>query len=564
MRRHQKWLWMVIIAATIITFVYYLTPNMRNGGMFSPSYASANYGSINGEPIAMDEMRDATAEARILYRLNYQEWPDPEAKKEDLKQFAWQRLLLDSEIKSFHITVTQEAAARYIKALLGVKPGEVVPADKILEVLTKLAQEGGLTINDFDRFARHQAGQEYLMALVGMSGRLITPQEASVFYLREHQPVQAELVQFPLANYYATTNPAESELQDFYTKRGADYRVPDRIQVNYIEFAASNYTAKAEKQEGTNLNNYVDQAYLQQGAAAFKDAKGNPLTADAAKAKIKKEVMLEVTRNEARRDANKYMEMLTAGHDDDHPYSTEDLFNFAKTNNLSVKTTDAFDLHNPPKDLSISEKGLHTLFSLRESDAEDKEHSLLYAPSPLLGETAVYIVGLQKRIPSSVQPFSDVRAKLLSDYRENHALEMAKAAGDRFQSALEAGMAQGKTFDTMCAAQFVHPKTLSGYSLVSTNIPELTNKTQVEEVLQVTARMHVGQISPFIPTREGGFVLYLKQPLPIDQVEMQRELPVFMDRMRDRLQIAAFNAWLNREFQTHFVAPPSDRPGAGG
>jgi len=37
-----------------------------------------------------------------------------------------------------------------------------------MEELMKLAREGNVGLEDFDRFARHQAGQEYLMALVAM------------------------------------------------------------------------------------------------------------------------------------------------------------------------------------------------------------------------------------------------------------------------------------------------------------------------------------------------------------------------------------------------------------
>jgi hypothetical protein len=561
-RKHQKWLWMVIIVATILSFLIYFTPNSRNSA-FDRSAPTVNLGSVFGEPITLEQLRAAEQEGRIYFRFNYGQWPETEEKKKDVRRFAEQRLLLNAELEQYHITATPEAAARYTKQIFGVKPDDAVPADKILEELVKLAREGNVSLDDFDRYARHQAAQEYLVALVGMSGQLITPQETEVFYRRENEPMETELVSFPATNFYTMTTPAEKDIEDFYTKRQADYRVPDRIQINYVELRISNYLARADKQLGTNLNKNVDQAYLQADPAMFKDETGAPISAEAAKAKIKKQILQNVARSEATKDANSFLKDLSQGHDDQHPYVPGDLAALAKTRNLTVKTSEPFDQKTGPKDLAISPKYLRVLFSLRDDDPDDKERSELYT-SPLVGEEAVYVAGLQKRIPSQIQPLSAVHDKVAADYRQSKALELARAAGSRFESALGAGLAQGKTFDTMCAAQFIRPQNLSPFSLTSTSIPEMPDKSEFEQLQETAGRMRAGQCSPFIPTADGGFLLYVKAQLPVDEVTLQRDLPAFLARMRERLQIAAFNAWFNRQYQLHFVPPPGDLSAAGG
>jgi len=561
-RKHQKWLWMVIIVATILSFLIYFTPNSRNSA-FDRSAPTVNLGSVFGEPITLEQLRAAEQEGRIYFRFNYGQWPETEEKKKDVRRFAEQRLLLNAELEQYHITATPEAAARYTKQIFGVKPDDAVPADKILEELVKLAREGNVSLDDFDRYARHQAAQEYLVALVGMSGQLITPQETEVFYRRENEPMETELVSFPATNFYTMTTPAEKDIEDFYTKRQADYRVPDRIQINYVELRISNYLARADKQLGTNLNKNVDQAYLQADPAMFKDETGAPISAEAAKAKIKKQILQNVARSEATKDANSFLKDLSQGHDDQHPYTPGDLTALAKARNLTVKTSEPFDQKTGPKDLAISPKYLRVLFSLRDDDPDDKERSELYT-SPLVGEEAVYVAGLQKRIPSQIQPLSAVHDKVAADYRQSKALELARAAGSRFESALGAGLAQGKTFDTMCAAQFIRPQNLSPFSLTSTSIPEMPDKSEFEQLQETAGRMRAGQCSPFIPTADGGFLLYVKAQLPVDEVTLQRDLPAFLARMRERLQIAAFNAWFNRQYQLHFVPPPGDLSAAGG
>src|SRR5208283_2226422 len=99
--------------------------------------------------------------------------------------------------------------------------------------------------------------------------------------------------------------------------------------------------------------------------------------------------------SEAARDANTFLNEPSKGHDDQHPYTPGDLATLAKTRHLTVKTTEPFDLKSGSKDLALSPKYLHILFSLRDDEPDDKERSELYA-SPLVGDEAVYVAGLAR------------------------------------------------------------------------------------------------------------------------------------------------------------------------
>jgi hypothetical protein len=525
--------------------------------------STANLGSIDREPITPERLQAAEREGRIYYRVNYGQWPDTGDKQKNVRQFAEQRLFLDSVLQQYHINVTSAAAARFTKMLLGIKPDENVPADKIMETLGKLAQEGNVSLNDFDNFARHQAGQEYLVSLVAMNGKLITPKEAEFFYRHDNEPMVTELVAFHSTNYFSKTPPTEAELQDFYTKRAADYRLPERIKINYVAFPASNYMTQALQDAGSNFNDHIDQEYMQAGAAKFTDDEGKQLSPEAAKAKIKKQALQYFALTEARKAANNFMNDLAQGHDDEHPFKISDLADLAKSKKLEAHTTEPFDVDSAPKGWTVPQKALRVLFSLRADDPDDKERSELFTPSPLISEDAVYVAGLDERIPSEVQPFSVVKEKVAADYRDSTALEAAKSAGDRFEKELEAGLQQGKTFDTMCAALFVHPKHLSPFSLRTQSIPELPGKVEFGQVAEIAGKMQAGQVSPFVPTADGGFILYIKSHEPVDTAAMEKDLPAYLQRMREQFQIAAFSAWFSKQFSLHFSPPPGEYPAAG-
>jgi hypothetical protein len=564
-RRHQKWLWGLVIAATILSFVVYLSPSSRyGGGSDSASTSAPDLGSINGEPVTLEQLNAAKREAALFYYFRTGIWPNSEEQKKQLLQLAQQSLMLQSLMKDYKISADTDAAARFAKQLFRIPPDQAFPLDGFKKwVETELNHKGGLTQDDFDRFARHQAGQEYLMSLFGMSGQLITSKEAEFFYRRENQPMVTEIVSFPTTNFYGATAPTEAELQDYFTKHEADYRLPDRVQINYLAFDPTNYKAQADKILGTNVDDRVDAYYHQQGPDAFKDESGQPLSAAAAQAKIKQEMRLMAGLQEARKDANAFLLALSEGHDDTHPYAPSDLEKLAKAKGLVVKTTKPFDEKNGSPDLDLTPRALHLLFTLREDAPEDPGKTMLYVSSPLLTEKEVYVAGLQQRIPSQLQTLAAVRDQVLKEYRESKALELAGDAGTKFANALHVGLMQGQSFAAVCAAQNVKPQSVPFFALTTTNVPPGLDKPSFQQLQEAVFPLPTGQSSRYIPITDGGLVAYVKERLPVDEARMAQELPYYLTRMREQRQTAAFTIWLNHQYQLRWTPPASNQGSPG-
>jgi hypothetical protein len=520
--------------------------------------------AVNGEPITVDQLRAAEREARLFYFLRAHVWPDSTEQTKQVRNMAEQSLVVQSLLKDYHITATTDAAARFTKQIFGVPPDQSMPLDKFNDwVQNELMRRGGLTLDDFDRFARHQASQDYLMSLFGMSGKLITPKEAEFFYRRENEPMVTEIVSFPTSNFYAATVPSDAELQDYFTKHEAEYRLPDRVQINFVVFDPSNYMAKADTLLGTNVSDKAAELYHQQGPDAFKDESGKNLSETEAVAKLQKQMRQYAAYQEARKAANEFLSTLALGHDDTHPFSTSDLAKLAKTRSLTVKTTEPFDEKDGCKDLVLPAKAMHVLFSLRDDAPDDPEKAMLYPSSPLPGETNVYVAGLQKRFPSQLQPLASVRDQVLKDYRDSKALALAKDAGDKFSGAAQVGLQQGKSFDAVCAAQNLKPVALSPFALVATNPPPELDRLSFQHLQEAVFSLPTEASSRFIPTTDGGMVAYMKARLAVDPDRMKQELPYYLARMREQRQVAAFQEWLSRQIQLRLIPPPGDQTGAG-
>src|SRR5438445_182083 len=108
-RRHQIWLWWVIVVVIVVSFVAFFNPNSKFGRGGGP----ASLGSVSGEPVSVEDFRAAQSEVMLRYFLSHGEWPDkdPSAKQFgfDVERETYLRLFLISKFKEYNIRVGKEA-----------------------------------------------------------------------------------------------------------------------------------------------------------------------------------------------------------------------------------------------------------------------------------------------------------------------------------------------------------------------------------------------------------------------------------------------------------------------
>jgi len=279
-RKHQTWLWAVIITLTIISFVTFLSPNSKmNGGG-----GNANYGSIDGRKVTATEYRQALEEATLHWFFNTGHFPQDEKNSRfDQMQQSYNWLLLMRKEEEQGIHVGGEAMEQMAWHLCRQFEKQQVTSPAIL--IQKVLQPRGLA-DAFEGFVRHYVGLQQMIATYGMSGALVTPQEARMLYQREHQEMAAEVAFFPASNHLAEVTITPEALTQFYSNRMASYHIPQRVQVSYVRFNVTNFMAAAESEMKTNLSEVVEERFRQLGtnsASIFPEAK----TPEEVKAKIR-------------------------------------------------------------------------------------------------------------------------------------------------------------------------------------------------------------------------------------------------------------------------------------
>ena len=543
-RKHSKWLWIVIAGLTIISFVVF----MGSGPMRSGGRASGDLGTIYGQAVTVKDYTKAQGSYYLYHWIHTGQWPDKSGTaREEMEREIYIRILIAKKAAQLGVQVgenTLVAAADNFLRQLG-RNGQPVPMQQFDRQVLSPARLG---VEDLQNFLREELVIQQLIQTLGLPGALVTPQEAGLLYDRRHQEVSVEAVFFAASNYVSQVAATPAAVAQFYTNNMAAYRLPDRVQVNYVFFDVTNFLAQAKAEwEKTNLTEYVEAIYRQYGQSQFADAK----TPDEAKAKIREMVFRERALENARQTANEFAAALFAT----EPVKPDNLAALAKQKDLTVHTTAPFSADYGPGEINTPPAFTKAAFQLSGDDP---------FAGPIVGPTGVYIIALADRLPSTIPPLAQVQSRVTEDFQEQQAAALAQRAGMEFQRALAAQMAAGNTFAKAAVAAGHAPHVLPPFSLVTQMLPELDGHATIDQAKQAAFTTPVGHASSFTPGIDGGFVLFVKEMLPVDQAKKNADLPQFMMQYQRERQGEAFNLWLKAESNRELRTTPVFRKQASG
>jgi hypothetical protein len=534
-RRHQNWLWFVIIGLMIVSLLYWT--DQRGDGSGRGKVADAP--KINGKTVTPQTLDDYAREVRLLYFLNFRKWPEqnPEHAQQinfDLENEAWLRLFRVSKAEELGIQVSDQLLRDLTTRLLGD-----YPVDKFAKDVLEKANPP-LTLDDFERFVTHDAAIQQLGTVVGAAGRMVTPGEAEETYRRDHQELAGEIVFLSISNYLSKVVITNGALSNFFSLSSARYRVPDMVKVSYVEFSKSNYFADADKQFAsvTNLDYQIRDLYYRAGTNSFKDTNGNVLPEAEALTKIKEDQRDRLAISFAARRANEFANKLY----DQKGLTLATFEKLATDEKLPLGVTPAFDIENGPTNMVVSEKFAQEAFQL---DLATKPVSF----QPIGGSNGVYLIALKEKIPGRPQTFQEVASKVTEDYKRMNAYTLANNEATNFIGRVTNAISQGKTFREVAQQLKLNAEALPPISLSTESVTNLEERVNIRQLRQVLFSTEPGKVSPYIRTPDGGYVVYVKEKLPIDDKKMREDLPKFEAEMRYHKQNEIFNQWFRKQVE---------------
>jgi len=533
-RKHSNWLWYPIIIATIITFVLW----GASQALFGTRGSGGNLGAVYGKKVTPEQYLSAKKDFYLSYWFSSGHWPEDAAMSPtEMEQQVYLSLMLTQKAQQLGIHVSEDAAATSAAERLAAlgRNGQTVTLDALVD--QALAPKG-FTAPDFEDYIRHDLMIHQLVQSMGLSGELITPQEARAAYQRENEELACQAVFFSASNYLSAVSATPAVVGQFYTNYQAQYRLPDRVQINYVVYSVSNYLAQSRAEWAkTNLTDNVD-AYLHKVGDNYRGSKN----ADEARAKITEELVEARARADAKKDAN---ELAAAAFNLD-PVKPENLATVANQKGLILHQTAPFAKTTGPEEIEGAVNFTKAAFELT-SDSP--------LAGPITDGDGIYVIALGKSLPSEIPSYDQIRFQVAMDYERREATLLAQRSGSAFYQTLTNQIAAGHSFAAVAVGAGHPAEVLPPFSINTQELPELGDRASLGQVKQAAFTTAPGKPSGFIPTSDGGFILLVQSRLPVDQAKLAADLPQFTQSLRRSREGEAFNQWLQAEASANLQMP---------
>ena len=536
----------VFMLLVIASFVIFFTDRSHIG--FGGD--NTDYGSIGGKAITGRQYLEAKKETMIGYFLRFQDWPRSGSVMErmgwDTERQTMERLYLVQRVKDLGVDIGEEAVAKRVALYFSGNSGNP-PATLYKNFLERYLAPQGLTDEDFRRYIRHELGIQQILVSVSTAGRLVTPIMAEYNYKLDNEQMDTKAVVFSASNYVAQVqkNIDPKALMQTYSNLMQNYNLPERVQVAYVEFNQINYLTDAGKEllKRPTVEQQIQETYKQEGADSFKDEKGQVLTPEKAKEKIRDEFRNALARQIARQKAFEFTSSLL----EQKPLSAKNFKVVADKNNLKVMETKPFTMLEGPEGLQAGRKFSETAFNLNAQSP--------FSAEPVEVNGVFYVLSFVNLLPSQTQAFEVVKAKVEKDYVKQRSEELAKEAGKVFAAEIKAG----KKFADLAKEKKLTVVDIKPFARSEQTIPELgAIGVSSFQFVRSAASMKAGETSEFIPAGDGGFVIELEKFLPADEEKMKTQIKAYTDELRTRYAGLVAEDWQNADQRNvSFIKPDS-------
>ena len=527
-RKHQKWLLILIIAVVVVSFVIFFTPNVQYGSL-GGSGRSGAVGSIAGRPVTLKEFHKAAREVMLRSFLFTRQWPDaPEEQTPN-------HLLLLEKVQDHGIQVSEKAASRWIVNAFKDPETNKFRRDFHDNLKTNILPQNRMDYEDFLRFVKNQIAINQLMDIVGLSGELVPPSEADRLYRRESLQADTQVVFFSQTNFIDVGMSLEG-IETFYTNRMALYRKPEQRRIHYLKFAATNYLAEAEARliETTNLAAMIDRIYRDKGADAFTE-NGAVLSEEAAKEQIQQQELEKTGWQIAREKMRELAEELFKI----KPLNAEKLPELAAAEGYTAQISEPFAANQPISDLDIP-------YELTQQAFTNLTEEIPFT-QPFFAPDGVYLVALHSILPSTIPPFNKIRGQVIADFYEQRALQKARTAAGAFHNTITNRLAQGATFETICQEAGYQPVPMPLFSIRSQTIAGSDPRANLYSLQNLAFARGAGEASHAFPTRDGAMILFVNAFIDAPQEQIEKELPDYTETLRQSRRSETINEWFREE-----------------
>lgn len=469
-------------------------------------------GAIFGKSVSFEEHNNALQAVNHQAMMMYGSRLSDIYENLNLERQAWERLLLLKEAKRKGLRVKDKEVIETIQNF---------PFFQSRGIFDNRSYE--LMIQQIFRIEPRQFEEEMRDSLTiaklhdsVIKDVKITDEEIKQEYKNENEKSKICYILISPNNFKKNIKTNTEELRKYYQNNLEAFRIPDQINIEYLdfEFAAYQKDIQPTEEQIKKYHNAHKDEFDQK--KEFKDLR-----------EVAKNRLIE---QEARQKA------LTAAEKIDYILldKTKSFEEVAKDNSISIKETGFFSSEGPIPHIGWFPEIQASAFKLNVG-----ERSGLIKSNMGLAK-GYYIIKIKEKKPSYIPNFDEVKEKVENILKEEKALKLASKEAERLRKKI-IGLIKNKnlTFEqaaskTLHNPKYTEPFTRNGY------MPGLGSASELGEA---AFNAQPGNISPVIKTRAGFCIFSGAEITPIDEEKFKKEKDEFAKKALEAKKLQVLNEW---------------------
>ncbi len=408
MRKHaQSWLIKVLLGLIIIVFVLYF-------GSSRWREPAESLVTIGDRVITFSEYRKEYQDLLEMYRQRLGENLTEEVVKSlNLKQQALDRVInqavLIAKAEEMGIGVSDEE----VRAMIAIQPAfqrDGVFDPKRYEQLLRYQK---MSPEEFEALQKKS-----LMAAkvqdIFRQGVKVSEKEMQDLSRFQSERINLELFKLPARSCRGKVSSSRDELEKYYNDRKDDFRIPAKVQIKMLTFAAEEYLRKAEVSDAE-----VRSAY-EANKSRLPQVKGAAPSFDSVKGRIADELRLMKAMGFAAEDAKKAHDTI---------YQEENFEAYAAKHGLRIQERGFFSAKDMPAELRQIRDVDNQLFGIRVGDIT----SVLSSPR------AHYLIKIVAKKDASTPPFAEVKKDVEERWAATEAVKVCRQEAEAALAQLRKG-----------------------------------------------------------------------------------------------------------------------------
>jgi len=503
MRKHHKWL-MIVIAILAIPFIFYF--NKTNLG----ATRASDIGRIYDRPVTQVEFQRSARLLQLAQMLGLSLWHEltgGATNEADMYvSFTFNRLVLIHEAQKLGIHPTQGEIDSFVQTLRPFRGETGFDINKYTEFTQKNLPSLGFREGQIEELISDQLSLNRLKELIG-TGLQVADSESMEYYQQTHGKLQVALVRFREDDFQKDVKISDEDIAKYFEAHKAEFKNDEKRRVEFVAFAFNEEEKKLTGKERVDALQKL---------------------------------------------ANKANDMVQGLLDKSAKFS-----DVAAKFNVPVASTGEFTAAAP--DLQFAKVPALTQYTFQLTEKEPVSDAIQ-------GPEGFYIIHLLGIVPGRALTLDEAKPKITEALKKEKLRQLVANKGADTARVIREALKAGTPLDTAMNQSGLQVERIPPFSIVDSPTPtpipapspvltaEKDKPAKVETpdlpaIKNAVNELNPGDSTDFVPTEKGGLVAVLEKREPADLSEYPKIKTMFETSYLQSKRAAVFDEWLQERRQ---------------